>query len=353
MAPAFNDRSVHPCSSWRRHDESLTVTKQTEFHWLLGPSLMVAFAFLGNTLFLTILVSMLSNTFANIAVNTTAEVQFRRAVLTLEGVKSDAIFAYQPPFNILAIFVFIPLRFILSPRWFHKIHVYTVRLVNLPILLVIAVYERRLLWSDGSAPSSPQNGAKGLKGKDGRWFWEKWRITAHRDIRAVFEIELPESVEEEIAMDDTLTHNLIRRQFVRQPSSQNNNMAPGKSAESAPTKSPRRDSIFPGVAAKMRGSFSEGGEGDLGDVGVRLQALELAVGRIETLLLKVLGDEKWEAGIEWKGKDVDAAAGQKGEGQEEEAEAEDERRDADPRTVVSRAATGGSSTLRGSVEDIG
>lgn len=66
-----------------------------DFHWFLGPVLMVMFAFLGNTLFLTILVSMLSNTFSNIVVNAVQEVQFRRAVLTFEGVKSDAIFSYH------------------------------------------------------------------------------------------------------------------------------------------------------------------------------------------------------------------------------------------------------------------
>lgn len=59
---------------------------------------MVSFAFLGNTLFLTILVSMLSNTFSSIVKNATAEVAFRRAVLTFEGVKSDAIFGM--PFSL-------------------------------------------------------------------------------------------------------------------------------------------------------------------------------------------------------------------------------------------------------------
>ena len=31
------------------------IQRSVDFHWLLGPILMVAFAFLGNTLFLTIL----------------------------------------------------------------------------------------------------------------------------------------------------------------------------------------------------------------------------------------------------------------------------------------------------------
>jgi len=77
---------------------------------------MVCFAFLGNTLFLTILVAMLSNTYTTLANNATAEIQFRRAVLTFEGVKSDSLFAYRPPLNFLALITLLPLKFILSPR---------------------------------------------------------------------------------------------------------------------------------------------------------------------------------------------------------------------------------------------
>jgi hypothetical protein len=123
------------------------IQRSVDFHWLLGPILWVTFAFLGNTLFLTILVSMLSNTFAVIVANVTAEIQFRRAVLTFEGVKSDAIFAYHPPFNILAVCIVLPLKFVLSPRWFHKINVTAVRTINLPILLAISLYERNMLWT--------------------------------------------------------------------------------------------------------------------------------------------------------------------------------------------------------------
>lgn len=93
------------------------VQRSVEMHWLLGPSLMVLFAFLGNTLFLTILVAMLSNTYNNLAQNVTAETQFRRAVLTFEGVKSDAIFAYRPPLNVLALVTLLPLKFVVGDRW--------------------------------------------------------------------------------------------------------------------------------------------------------------------------------------------------------------------------------------------
>jgi hypothetical protein len=69
------------------------IQRSVDFHWLLGPILMVAFAFLGNTLFLTILVSMLSTTFSTIVANATAEIQFRRAVLTLvSSIISNPVF---------------------------------------------------------------------------------------------------------------------------------------------------------------------------------------------------------------------------------------------------------------------
>ena len=229
---------------------------------------MVAFAFLGNTLFLTILVSMLSNTFSNISSNATAEIQFRRAVLTLEGVKADAIFAYQPPFNLLAVFLFLPLKFVVSPRWFHKIHVATVRLVNLPLLLIIAVAERRLLWPVSSMSQSYP--------KTRMWLWRKWQISAHRYLRAVFQVAPPEDVHDDIAVDDDMTHHLIRRQFTRQTT-----------AESTVRKPSRRDSMFPGLATKLRSSFNENSE-DMEGMSVKMAAMEQSMQRMELMLLRLL-----------------------------------------------------------------
>jgi hypothetical protein len=55
------------------------------FHVTFGPILMVTYACLSNTLLLTVLVSILSNTFAKISEDAAAEAMFRRAVSTLEG----------------------------------------------------------------------------------------------------------------------------------------------------------------------------------------------------------------------------------------------------------------------------
>lgn len=167
------------------------ITKSIEFHSFLGPVLMIMFAFIGNTLFLTILVSMLSNTYSNLAKNATAEIQFRRAVLTFEGVKSDTLFAYRPPFNVLALIVLLPLKFMTSPRWFHKINVTAIRVLNAPFLLIISLFERRYLWQRSRALSPPRKH---------NWlvFWESFG--AHIDLQMVFEQEPPQSVLDE--MDD-------------------------------------------------------------------------------------------------------------------------------------------------------
>ncbi|KAJ7577063.1 hypothetical protein C8J56DRAFT_870326 [Mycena floridula] len=117
--------------------------KSTEFHFIFGPILMVTYACLSNTLLLTILVSILSNTFAKINEDAAAEAMFRRAVSTIEGVKADSLFSYQPPINLFALFVMLPMSYVLSPRWFHKVNVFMIRLTSFPILLLIALYERQ------------------------------------------------------------------------------------------------------------------------------------------------------------------------------------------------------------------
>lgn len=169
------------------------IEHSVDFHNTLGPILMVTFAFLGNTLFLTILVSMLSNTFAAIVNNATAEIQFRRTVLTFESVKADAIFAFYPPFNLFALLVLLPLKMVLSPRWFHKIVVYIVRIINCPWLLLIGFFERRALWQESNRLHSV---------KPRRWPWDMSRLAAHHDIQTVFEAEPPESLLESDKDDD-------------------------------------------------------------------------------------------------------------------------------------------------------
>jgi hypothetical protein len=130
------------------------IERTADFHVVLGPTLAVTFAFLGNTLFLTILVAILTNTFSKIMANAEAEVQFRRAVLAFQGVKSDSIFAYPPPLTMVALVLMLPLRWILGPVRFHSINVAVIRVANLPLLLLIALYERCRVWAPGMMTKS-------------------------------------------------------------------------------------------------------------------------------------------------------------------------------------------------------
>ncbi|WWC90990.1 uncharacterized protein L201_005929 [Kwoniella dendrophila CBS 6074] len=113
------------------------------FHPILGPILFISYALLSNTLLLTVLVAILGNTFATINADAAAESMFRKAVSTLEGVKADAVFSYQLPFNLVAVVVMWPMSYILGPRWFHKVNVFMIRISSLPVLLLIALYERQ------------------------------------------------------------------------------------------------------------------------------------------------------------------------------------------------------------------
>jgi hypothetical protein len=256
------------------------IQRCVDFHWLLGPVLMVTYAFLGNTLFLTVLVAMLSTTFSNIVANATAEIQFRRAVLTFMGVKSDAIFAYMPPFNILALLVLIPLKFILSPRWFHKVNVIAVRVLNAPSLLLINLYERRCLWISrkGKEPKVPRP-RKGAK------FWGMSRFSVHGDIQAVFETEPPQSILDEIEENEGDHHrnnSLLRVDYDLRRSSRTESDGNQK-------RNDRKGSMmtYGSITDHITDLFQDHGvAGD--DVKERLVAVEAGMKRIEELLEKLI-----------------------------------------------------------------
>ncbi|KAH8980895.1 hypothetical protein EDB92DRAFT_1899322 [Lactarius akahatsu] len=123
----------------------LSFGQASSFHPFFGPILMVGFAALSNTLLLTILISILSNTFTRIDANANQEFLFQFTITTLEGMKSDALFSYQPPFNLLAFAVLLPASWVLTPRSLHSANVFLIRLTSFPVLVTISLYERYLL----------------------------------------------------------------------------------------------------------------------------------------------------------------------------------------------------------------
>jgi hypothetical protein len=104
----------------------------------------VAYACLSTTLLLTVLVSILAARFAEINSHAIEEYMFREAVEIFEGlllaivhevelkvlypgIKSDAIFNYWPPVNLLALVILTPIRLVMSPRRFHSLNVLCTR----------------------------------------------------------------------------------------------------------------------------------------------------------------------------------------------------------------------------------
>ncbi|GJJ08340.1 hypothetical protein Clacol_002551 [Clathrus columnatus] len=72
------------------------------------------------------------------------------AISTIEGVKSEALFSYQPPFNLLAYAILAPLSWFVSPRKLHTANVFLIRVTSFPVLLIIAAYERHVAPASGS-----------------------------------------------------------------------------------------------------------------------------------------------------------------------------------------------------------
>lgn len=312
------------------------IEKSPDFHWLLGPTIMIMFAFLGNTLFVTILVSMLSNTFSNISANAVQEMHYRRAVLTFEGVKADALFAFMPPVNLLVVFTLLPLKFVLTPRWFHKVNVFSVKVINAPLLILISLYERRTLWiSNRLRRNRPRDvdwqGANGPRAAPSSmgWmsrtfqFWDLSRFSAHGDMQAVFD-EVPEQTEED-AQQDYGIGRALREQFMKQFESdkkkKNRKMAGAMSPET------KKGTTMSSSAATLKQEFASDSDDEHGDdernkgvpkgyqkvrrgtrkdslmdyhgsdqsaglleANARLQKLEDCVARMESLLMQIVDD---------------------------------------------------------------
>ncbi|KAI0312291.1 hypothetical protein OF83DRAFT_1166026 [Amylostereum chailletii] len=124
---------------------SMSFGQASSFHPVIGPIIMTIFAALSNTLLLTILISILGNTFTKIDANASQEYLYQFTITTLEGMKTDALISYQPPFNLLAFAILWPASFALTPRALHTANVFLIRLTSFPILITIHIYERFML----------------------------------------------------------------------------------------------------------------------------------------------------------------------------------------------------------------
>ena len=111
---------------------------------VLGKVLLTLFLFICHFLIVTILITVLTNSFMAIVQNANEEHQFLFAVNTISMVKSDALFSYIAPSNIFGWLV-IPLKYAMPFRKFIKTNRTIVKMTHVPILFSIFLYERLVL----------------------------------------------------------------------------------------------------------------------------------------------------------------------------------------------------------------
>lgn len=118
----------------------------------LGKAIMTAFLCICHFLIVTILITVLTNSFMAIVQNANEEHQFVFAVNTISMVKSDALFSYVAPTNIIAWFL-TPLRFLMPFRRYVRINRTVIKATHFPVLFIIFAYERLILRSSAFDPT--------------------------------------------------------------------------------------------------------------------------------------------------------------------------------------------------------
>ena len=113
---------------------------------VLGKTILTLFLFICHFLVVTILITVLTNSFMAIVQNANEEHQFVFAVNALSMVKSDALFAYVAPTNVLA-WILTPLRYFLPFRQFLRVNRTVIKATHFLILFTIYFYEKAFLQS--------------------------------------------------------------------------------------------------------------------------------------------------------------------------------------------------------------
>lgn len=119
---------------------------------LLGKGILTLFLFICHFLIVTILITVLTNSFMAIVQNANEEHQFVFAVNAISMVKSDALFSYIAPTNVIA-WVLTPLRFVLPFRQFVRLNRTVIKITHFPVLFSIYAYERLILQGTSFEPT--------------------------------------------------------------------------------------------------------------------------------------------------------------------------------------------------------
>ncbi|KAI0834134.1 ion transporter [Hypoxylon sp. FL0890] len=109
---------------------------------IFGPPLMLIFVTLSSILLMGSLTGMLSNSFSRVILHAREEYLYVYSVYVLEASTSNRLTHFYPPFNLIALGIFRPLRlFLPSDDKFRQGRILLLRATHAPIVGVIRVYE--------------------------------------------------------------------------------------------------------------------------------------------------------------------------------------------------------------------
>ncbi|KAG0199692.1 hypothetical protein BGX28_007082 [Mortierella sp. GBA30] len=113
----------------------------SELSELFGAPLMVLFVAISVLMLYTLLISIFSQTFSEVSANAKEEFMFLFSVKVMEEVKSDALYEFQPPFNILAGIIVWPCSLMYPSETVGRISRVLLRIFYFPELVCIWLFE--------------------------------------------------------------------------------------------------------------------------------------------------------------------------------------------------------------------
>ncbi|KAK3294872.1 uncharacterized protein B0H64DRAFT_197170 [Chaetomium fimeti] len=113
------------------------------YGWM-GKALMGLFLVISHFMVITLLITVLANSFMSIASRASQEYQFNFAINTISMAKNDALFSYVAPGNIFA-WALMPLRYCMSMEQYVRFNRVVIKTTHFPLLLCIFCYEKLFL----------------------------------------------------------------------------------------------------------------------------------------------------------------------------------------------------------------
>ncbi|PHH83926.1 hypothetical protein CDD83_2785 [Cordyceps sp. RAO-2017] len=130
---------------------------------VFGPPLMIIFITLTSILLTGSLTGMLSNSFSRVITHAREEYLYVYSVYVLEASTSNRLTHFYPPFNLIALIIFRPLRLVFSrDEKFRAGRIVLLKITHLPVVAAIKLYEliRQKVGSERQASLRGQPKAK-------------------------------------------------------------------------------------------------------------------------------------------------------------------------------------------------